>query len=366
MGLLGIYITIYQSVISTIAKEYAINSTMIGMIVALHFIGSVIAPTIFGEISVRIGKKTIALIALSMMILGLLSVYISKSLVAISVGIFLIGCGFAVIEGTLSGVLSELNHDNTNRVMNLSQMFFSIGAVTGPLISIMSISLFGSWKVSFLFMIILFGLTAAYLSKLEFGIKKVTTEIEKGFIIIKLFKEKVFIYLCVSIFIYVGIEEGVAFWLNTYFKNTFNLSQLGSYTLSGYWASMIIGRYLASRFQNKHSLFLKGGLLISLSFFVVALLFKNSIVDFICFLIIGLGFSAVWPIIMSMTARYFPKYVGAAFGVMMTSGAVGGIFVPFFIGLIINFMEIRLAFWVIPILIISILIMQIKISRIRV
>lgn len=362
MGLLGIYITIYQSVISAIATEYAINSTKMGMVISLHFIGSVAAPAIFGEISERIGKRATALIALSIMILGLLSVYFFKSLVVISMGIFLIGCGFAVIEGTLTGVLSELNLENTNRVINLSQMFFSIGAVAGPLISILSISLFGSWKASFLLMIILFGLITAYLSRLEFNIKKVTTEIGKGLIVIRLFKEKIFIYLCISIFIYVGIEEGVAFWLNTYFKSTFNSSQLGPYALSGYWASMIIGRYLASRFHNKHSLFLKGGLLISLSFFVVAFLFKNDMLDFICFLIIGFGFSAVWPIIMSMTASFFPKYVGTAFGVMMTSAAVGGIFVPLFIGLVINFMEIRLAFWAIPILIIGILYIMKKIS----
>lgn len=366
MGLLGIYITVYQSVIGTIAKEYAINSTMMGMMVSLHFIGSVIAPIIFGEISDRIGKKAVTLIAFSIMIFGLLSVYFSKSLVIISVGIFFIGCGFAVIEGTLSGVLSESNLQNANRAINLSQMFFSIGAVAGPLISMMSVSLFGSWKASFLFMIIIFGLITAYLYRLEFGIKKVTTENEKGLITIRLFKEKTFVYFCISIFIYVGIEEGVAFWLNTYFKSTFNLNQLGTYALSGYWASMIIGRYLASRFHSKHRLFLNGGLLISLSSFVIALLFKNSVLDFICFLIIGFGFSAVWPIIMSMTANFFPKYVGTAFGVMMTSAAVGGIIVPFFIGLIINFMDIRVAFWVIPLLIIGILLTQIKISKIKV
>lgn len=365
MGLLGVYISVYQSIISTITKNYSISNTVAGIIISLHFIGSFVAPIIFGEIGDRIGKKSIIIISLNLLIIGLLMVYLFDNILLLAIGIFIIGCGFAVNEGILSGLLSDVNIGKTNKVINISQMFLSIGAVTGPLITLLLIKLTGSWKFVFPLMIVLFGVILLYFTRLRFdGIRKTVQDHKNtGLISIKLFKEKIFIYLCISIFIYVGIEEGIAFWLVTYFDNSFNAIQLGTYALSAYWASMIVGRYLASRFNNKQRFLLNGGLISSLVFICIALLWQNGIVSLICFAGVGLGFSAVWPIIISITAENYPKYTGTAMGIMMTAGAGGGIAVPFLIGTLTNFGKIYIVFWVVPILIVFILVTQIFIEK---
>ena len=365
MGLLGVYISVYQSIISTITKNYSISNTVAGIIISLHFIGSFVAPIIFGEIGDRIGKKSIIIISLNLLIIGLLMVYLFDNILLLAIGIFIIGCGFAVNEGILSGLLSDVNIGKTNKVINISQMFLSIGAVTGPLITLLLIKLTGSWKFVFPLMIVLFGVILLYFTRLRFdGIRKTVQDHKNtGLISIKLFKEKIFIYLCISIFIYVGIEEGIAFWLVTYFDNSFNAIQLGTYALSAYWASMIVGRYLASRFNNKQRFLLNGGLIASLVFICIALLWQNGIVSLICFAGVGLGFSAVWPIIISITAENYPKYTGTAMGIMMTAGAGGGIAVPFLIGTLTNFGKIYIVFWVVPILIVFILVTQIFIEK---
>lgn len=136
MLLLGVYISVYQSIINSFSKIYSINNAVVGIIIALHFIGSLIAPVIFEEISDRIGKKPVVIISLSILISGLLS----------------------------------------------------------------------------------------------------------------------------------------------------------------------------GRFHTKRNLFLKGGLLTSLLFIITALLFRNSMVSLVCFIGAGLGFSAVWPVIMPKTAEYYPQY----------------------------------------------------------
>jgi fucose permease len=365
MLLLGTYISVYQSIINSISKSYSINNTSVGIIISLHFIGSLIAPVIFGEISDRIGKKSVVIISYIILIAGLLSIYLFDNLLLIAAGIFIIGCGFAVIEGTLSGVLSDVNTVKTSKVISISQMFFSIGAVAGPLVALLLINLSGSWKAVFLLVIVLFGLILVYFIRLQFGESVQIVRSDTGLISTKLFKEKIFIFLFISMFIFVGIEEGVAFWLITYFGNLYNASQLGAYTLSGYWASMIIGRYLASRFYSKQSLFLKGGLLTSLLFIIAALVFRNSMVNFVCFIGVGIGLSAVWPIIMSITADNYPRYTGTALGIMMTAGAGGGIAIPFIIGILANSIMIDVAFWVIPVLIVMISILQMQVPKIK-
>lgn len=360
MLLLGIYISVYQSVIGTISKEYAISSTVVGIIISLHFIGSIAAPVIFGEISDRVGKKPVILITFSLLIVGLLGVYLFKSLIAVSIGIFLIGSGFAVIEGSLSGVLAEVNPEKTGKAMNFSQMFFSIGAVSGPLISMFATNRFGSWRSTFLLMIIAFAGVTVYMSQLQLGERKSKPEAGAGLISWRLFKEKIFILLCISIFAYVGIEEGVAFWLGSYFENTSGSAALGAYTLSGYWGSMVIGRYLASRFHSRYKLFLQGGLLASLIFIVLGLLFRGSMASVMFFILTGFGFSAVWPVIMSLTADRYPEYSGTALGIMMTSGAGGGTVIPLLMGTVSGFAGIETAFWTVPVIIILMLAILMK------
>lgn len=71
MCLLGIYLSVYQNAINSIAVSYSINSTAIGFIISLHFLGSLTAPVVFGEISDRIGKKAVVVISYGIMALGL-------------------------------------------------------------------------------------------------------------------------------------------------------------------------------------------------------------------------------------------------------------------------------------------------------
>lgn len=358
MGLLGIYISVYQSIISVISKNYLISETILGMIISLHFIGSLIAPVIFGEISDRIGKKKVVIISIIFIITGLLTIYIFSNLMYIAIGIFIIGCGFAVIEGSLSGLLIEINKEGLDKAINISQMFLSIGAVIGPLLTLLFTNLSGSWKINFLLMIVSFLLILMLFSKLNFVEKDYIVQNHKGLILVELFKDKILIIMCLSIFIYVGIEEGIAFWLGAYFTESYNTAQMGNYALSAYWASMIIGRYVASKIDNKQDVLLKGGLLTSLIFITITLLIQNSIVSLVSFIGVGLGFSVIWPIIISKTARKYPEYSGTVMGIMMTAGAGGGIGIPFIMGVIVNYSRIKLIFYIIPILIITLLILQ--------
>jgi len=237
-------------------------------------------------------------------------------------------------------------------------MFFSVGAVAEPLVTLFIVRLSGSWKAVFLLIILFYSFITVYLLKLDFGTKSDVVPKGTGPISVKLLREKIFLFFCISMFIYIGIEEGVAFWLNTYFDKLYASKQLGTYALSGYWASMIIGRYLAGRFYKYRRFFLKAGLISSLFFIIFGLLSNNSIISLICFIGTGLGFSAIWPILMSMTADNYSDNTGTALGVMMSFGAVGGIVMPLIFGVLANLVMIKIAFWIVPVMIIIIILLQ--------
>lgn len=394
---LGMYLAVYQVAIDFISNELTISSTVSGILISFHFAGILIASAILGEISDRIGKKPVIIICFMIIIAGLLLVYLFNTIELIAAGILLIGCGFGAIEGVMSGLLADLNSSRTNQVINISQMYFSIGAVVGPVSAVWMTEFLGSWKQNYIVLAVIFFILLIIVAKQkhaemngkepmaenmppgvppvkEMPLPEETIPVEempeqeglpgpKGSIAVFLLKEKKLILLCAAIFIYVGIEEATAFWTNTYFLDVFNVEKLGAYALSGYWGSMVAGRYIGSRFEEKSNMFCRVGLLISLISVILALIVKNPVFNLACFILIGLGFSVVWPVLMATAAKSYHKYTGTAMGIMIMFSAVGGIVVPFFMGAMGEFLDTGTAFLIVPVLAFVILLLQRKIEK---
>lgn len=374
MILLGLYLAGYQNVIDSITKEYSIASSIMGAIIALHFIGSITAPVIFGELSDRRGNKVVVTVAFLILISGLLLASIFRNIYILALGIFLIGSGFAVIEGTLSTVLSNINPGETVKVINISQMYLCIGAVLGPLAALFVINQFGSWRVLFTLLVFLFFLMTLVFTRFDLdGVRKVKEikeenepENEDKIHSLALLKKKSFLLLCLAMFLYVGVEEGIAFWTTTFFGSTYNNTLWGTYALSAYWAGMIIGRFLAGVFPRRGLTFLTIGTFLFSAGMITALLTKSEGVGCLCFLLIGLGLSVSWPMIVSITSDKFMKYRGTAVGIMMSLGAMGGTVIPFLIGVFDNYGGIKGVFWALPVFVFIILLAVLKSNKMKV
>ncbi|HHT66243.1 MAG TPA: MFS transporter [Clostridiales bacterium] len=373
MFLLGLYLAGYQNVIDSVTKEYSIASSIMGLIIALHFIGSITAPVIFGELSDRKGRKVVIVIAFLVLTGGLLLASIFRNIYILALGIFLIGSGFAVIEGTLSTVLSDINPGETVRVINLSQMYLCIGAVLGPLAALFVINQFGSWRALFTLLVFMFFLMALVFTRFDLdGVKdgegrKETIQIksEEKIHSLALLKRKNFLLLCLSMFLYVGVEEGIAFWTTTFFGNAYSNPIWGTYSLSAYWAGMIIGRFLAGVFPKKALTFLSVGAFLSSVSIISASLINSKELGFVCFFLTGLGLSVIWPVIVSITSDKFVKYRGTAVGIMMSMGAMGGTVMPFLIGVFDHFGGIRVAFLSLSVLIFVTLLAVLKSDKLE-
>jgi FHS family glucose/mannose:H+ symporter-like MFS transporter len=360
MYFLGIYISVYQNHINTISSDYSLTGAAAGTIVSLHFIGCLVSPVISGEIADRKGKKFIIIIALAVMDSGLLFLCLFESMILLSVGVFLIGSGFAVVEGMLSGVLSDNNSKHTSKVINLSQMFFCIGAISGPLLALLFSCFFIGWRPVFALLIIMFSIIIVLVYFTDIQNQNQLETKQRKSITLCLMRERIFIVLCVSIFLYVGIEEGVAFWTTTYFDDVIDHKILGSIALSGYWGGMGGGRYIASKLEKKQKSLIFIGLIISLFLSLILILAKNPIINFVCFIGIGFGFAVLWPSIMSITAQKYSNYTGTSLGIMMTFSAAGGVSIPFVIGLLSDSFALQASFAIIPLVVCIILLLQLK------
>ncbi|HHY22921.1 MAG TPA: MFS transporter [Clostridiaceae bacterium] len=126
---------------------------------------------------------------------------------------------------------------------------------------------------------------------------------------------------------------------------------------------MAVGRYIGSKFEEKSNMFVKAGLWISLISLTLGLIIRNPVVNLVCFTLLGFGFSVVWPVIVSITAKKYPQYTGTSMGIIMTSGAIGGIIVPFLTGVAAELAGIAAALMIIPVLTLIILFIVGKIEK---
>ncbi len=329
--LLGMYISVFQRSLNDISASYIFLGTFKGVLITSHFAGFLIMPLVTGEISDKFGRKLMSCIGFASFFLGLVLSIVTKNIYLYIFAFSLIGGGFGVIEGLMTTILVDINKDKENIVINISQAFFVVGALLGPFLVSFFITKGYNWRhIYFIFAVFSF-IYIIYFALLKFKKSRRGVGKLKGIIVLKLLKKPVLLLLALSILMYVGIEQGIGFFITTYIQKLTVSEFIPSLVLSGFWGFMIIGRlscgFLSRRFDSKKIIIilaLFSG--ISLLFIIFA---KGYILTGIGFSLLGLGFSGIWPLIVFLASKNYRIYSGTAVGIMMASSALGGMIIPF-------------------------------------
>ena len=332
MLFLGLYLSVFQSVMNEMSDMLGFDGVFSGVIIAFHFLGALIMPTVAGELGDRIGKRGVLLGAALAMTVGVVIIAFSRHIAPMGFGIFLIGAGSCTLEGLLSAKITDEDPQNAEKLMNYSQIFFCVGAVVGPLLVLAVRRLGGAWHVNLYVIALLLLFVIAFLRQLpaEKKIAQVKSGSRKAFSF-ALLKDGRFLLFFFAMMLYVGAEGGTAFFIIGYF-NEVDLVGIGEISLSLFWGSMILGRWLAGtlyRYADKI-------MLISLGFSIVISVLlqwmQPSMGTAVLFFLLGLGMSAIWPLLMASCTRIFRHTSGTAGGLMMASGALGGMLMPMLVG----------------------------------
>jgi fucose permease len=165
---------------------------------------------------------------------------------------------------------------------------------------------------------------------------------------VNLIRDPVLILSFIILLIYVGSELGVSNWVSEYYVKFFNSSaNVGALMVSIFWIGLLAGRlgtsiiYHGSR-PEAVALVLALTCTVALIF---ALMMKTPIIAGIGFCIAGLGYSAIYPLIMALVGRHFTSAQGAAVGFAATGGGIGSFVFPFIMAAISNVLGIRKGFF---------------------
>ena len=129
----------------------------------------------------------------------------ASSLIFVYVAIFFMGGFGGIIESIVTVIVSDINSDNHGYYINLAQIFLCAGAVIGPILGGLTVSIGEGWRisyyilavVSFLFFILLRYTEITEMSNMEkIDLRKLKASIW----------DKKFCIVCVCMLLYTGTE----------------------------------------------------------------------------------------------------------------------------------------------------------------
>ncbi|MBQ9941881.1 MAG: MFS transporter, partial [Christensenellaceae bacterium] len=123
-----------QLVLPDIMADFAMGNTGVGIFVALQSAAVLMTNLTFSGLTDRINKKLVIGIFGIISTVGAFLGYFSAGIFVVGLSVFVFGIGFAIVNGTMAATLLETEPEKSSKFTNITQIFYSVGAVAAPVI----------------------------------------------------------------------------------------------------------------------------------------------------------------------------------------------------------------------------------------
>ncbi len=321
------------SLMPYLRESYGFSYILSGSMLSMHSIGNLISTFVSGVLPFKYGRRKTAVALGSMgIVFYLLLLFCGGNTTLLLLAFFL--------SGVARGSCTNMNNSVINLTlpgkawaMNILHACFAVGAFICPfmIVALAGIDTEG-WRIAvvilaafYLFQQIIFGTMKTpenYPTRKEGGS-------DWGFLKLPRFQ-----LVCVIMFFYMCVEQGVNGWLVTYFQDSgfLNASQAQSMA-SLLWIFILAGRLLCAIFSSRiPKEFLLCCTACGYAVFFFALLFSRSLVPIIiCTMGVGFFMAGIYPTVLSTLGDICKNYP-LAMSVVLTITGVGAIVMPSVIG----------------------------------
>jgi FHS family glucose/mannose:H+ symporter-like MFS transporter len=350
-GMLGMYATLYQYTILSIAQGFAVYALVMGAMIGVQYFGMSVPPLFIGPAGARFGKKKLMLASCLLIAAGALLVSLAHHIAVFIIAAFIIGAGFSVTEATASAVLSDEFPEASRRHLNFSQVAFSMGALAGPLIAEALINRGVPYLRLYLYCGGIFLLLALLLAFTRPQNDKGSASAEKPSFI-KLLGNRFLLLLALGICLYVGFETTIANYADSYYELSLGQPALSALALALFWGAMIPSRFAAGLIKTE-----TGKIITALSALlvvsIIAAMFVPNIpllpgfgLKHVFFALAGFACGPMWPLMMDSAAQRSRGASGASLGVMLAFSGLGGALLPLFSGIFVNLSDPSAAYYI--------------------
>jgi len=351
--------------IPDIITDFDINQTLAGFLISSFFIAYGIMSIPAGILVEKWGEKKVMIIAFAVASVSAFLFALAPNYHMYAISLFIIGCGMAMLQVSINPLLRVAGgeeHFAFNSV--LGQLFFGLASFLSPLAySYLVRNLSNESSSSFLIgfnsllpeglpwisLYWLFGVISLMMVVVLLFVKfpKVTLQEEEKVgawqTHADLLKKPITILYFLSVFAYVGTEQGVANWISQFLLtyHQYDPQTVGATTVSWFWGLMTAGAVIGLvllKFVDSRKVLIGFSAAAILSLTVA--LFSTGPVALIAFPLVGFFASVMWSIIISLALNSVSSHHGSFTGILVT-GIAGGALIPLIVGWIGDLVGLR-------------------------
>jgi len=247
-AIFGVTVTIFGATVPKIIRVFGWSYLVTGAILSGSALGYFISSFISGFLVHRYGPRVVLLTGLLLQALGLAAFGAVGNAIVNLGAVLCLGFGQGATEVVTNVCVARMERPGQSRLMSLMHAAFPVGAIMGPLVVGWLIASSFSWKLMYRAMALLSLVMAGVLSTFEFeGLRTEDEKTHQSHRVSALIRCPLLVFLCITIFLYVGSEIGVSSWVAEYFVKFFEVGvSEGAYMVSVFWAGIMTGRLLVS------------------------------------------------------------------------------------------------------------------------
>jgi len=327
------------AIIPKIRETYQVSSSLSVFLAATFFIAYGLTSIPWGIFMEKEGKR-ITLIASSLITtLGVLLFAMIPGFGPNMAAMFLCGLGITGIQVALNPLVGEIS-DPTKYGRNLTAFMVvnGVGGYLAPQLVTLIKNLGFHWSMNYgVFTVIALIMTVA-ISFPAYPESPKATKTEasssgQNMTLELLTKHPLIYFYALAIFLYVGVEVGVANTIAFYLEDKLNITAamgeaaeaMKNTTISNYWGGLLVGRLIGSFILDKISGKTAIMVYISLAAVSLYLVLNGNLQQALwAFPLIGFFISIMFPTIYSLATHNFPSHYSSAISGVLCTAIIGG------------------------------------------
>ncbi len=313
----------YQASLLNIGQDFGLSMTSMGLYAALELFADMLAPLLLGRWADHVGKGRSILVALAVQVLSCIALLFAPTREFFLGGMFLLGITTSTLQFVTIAALADAYPMTKDQRIGYITSMYAFGAVASPLAVSFYLGLGISWKA--LFVLLAFGTLVSLIGIRSCGLepREQAPAVRGPAASTGTFVLGGVLLICVIMCVYVGYENGFAFFVDTLFATELQ-SSAGKLALSLYWAAMIPARVLVGRHaKHTYRILLACCIAIPCASALIAAANNSTLVMFLV-IPLGLASGAIYPCSLSLSLSFAGQQTATATGMITTATGIGG------------------------------------------
>jgi MFS transporter, FHS family, glucose/mannose:H+ symporter len=335
MLLFGIVMISLGTINTYLSVKFSLDEIQVASLAALLPFGILAGSLVFGPIVDRYSYKVLLVVCSVLILLALEILAFADVFPLIQAAFFLIGFGGGVINGGTNALVADISSGEQGAKLSLLGVFFGIGALGFPLVTrILSQSYSYEAIIAgigfFIILPVLFFLIIKFPSAKQ----------AQGFPIKNAFGligETSLLMLSFVLFFQSALEGITNNWVTRYFEQAGGLSTDSALTaLTFLAASLTVTRLILGWVLKKTASFIV--LYVCLGFVFagsLVLLGAESLTSaIIAMILLGIGYSAAFPVVLGYISELYSNLSGTAFSIALFIALIGNTLLNYLVGIV--------------------------------